>query len=387
MSIEKLKKLMPSTYKGFNYETESDVDGDFVVKNELYNTNSAFNEETRPSLVFNIHYNFKTKEVKFSSMSEDVEYEGFTKIVPKKNNNGTHKYHAWRWSKDKISRETDDLKFVKTDEGAKIYTKIREYSNTSLKDLITDITTSNGSSDLKQLFDGSKYFDYPKPLELVKVFLRQGTEDSIVLDFFGGSGTTAQAVLELNEEDKGNRKFIVVQLPETIDPTDPAYKAGFATIADIAKERIRRAAKKVGAGFKVFKLGQSNYPENTFEFDPDKSESENKIAFDNYLKKAKQYSLFEDDENQIDVVFENIIKEGFSLNSKISEVKIGNNNVFVVEDGGRKLLICLDRKVDNSTIKILTGSEYKNQVFICIDQALDDTDKANLGLSLELKTI
>lgn len=387
MSIEKLKSLMPSTYKGFNYETESDGDGDYVVKNELYNTNSAFNEETRPSLVFNIHYNFETKDVKFSSTGEDVNYEGYTKIVPKKNNNGTHKYHAWRWSKDKIKNETDDLKFVKTDDGAKIYTKIREYSNTSLKDLITDITTSNGASDLKELFDGSKYFDYPKPVELLKVFLRQGSKDSIIMDFFGGSGTTAQAVVELNEEDQGTRKFIVVQLPETIDPSDPAYKAGFATIADIAKERIRRAVKKLNSGFKVFRLGASNYPENNFEFDPEKSESENKIAFQNYLIKAKQTSLFEDDKNQIDIVFENIIKEGFSLNSKITETKLAENNLYIVEDSGRKLLLCLDKKVENSTIKILTGTEYKNQVFICIDQALDDTDKANLGLSLELKTI
>jgi len=387
MSIEKLKALMPSTYKGFNYETESDGDGDYVVKNELYNTNSAFNEETRPSLVFNIYYNFETNDVKFSSTNEDVDYEGYTKIVPKKNNNGTHKYHAWRWSKDKIKNETDDLKFVKTDDGAKIYTKIREYLNTSLKDLITDITTSNGASDLKELFDGSKYFDYPKPVALLKVFLRQGSEDSIIMDFFGGSGTTAQAVMELNEEDQGTRKFILVQLPEIIDPSDPAYKAGFVTIADIAKERIRRAVKKLNSGFKVFKLGLSNYPENNFEFDPEKSESENKIAFQNYLVKAKQTSLFEDDENQIDIVFENIIKEGFSLNSKITETKLAENNLYIVEDNSRKLLICLDKKVENSTIKILTGAEYKNQVFICIDQALDDTDKANLGLSLELKTI
>lgn len=387
MSIEKLKSLMPSTYKGFNYETESDSDGDFVVKNELYNTNSAFNEETRPSLVFNIHYNFETKEVKFSSPNENVDFKGFTKISPKKNNNGIHKYHAWRWSKDKIQRETDDLKFVKTDDGARIYTKIREYSNTALKDLITDITTSNGSSDLKELFDGSKYFDYPKPVELIKVFLRQGSNDSLVLDFFGGSGTTAQAVAELNAEDNGTRKFIVVQLPEKIDVGDQAYKAGFSTIAEIAKERIRRVVKKNKIGFKVFKLGASNYPENNFDFDPEKSEAENQHAFRNYLAKAKQYKLFADDNNQIDIVYENIIKEGLSLNSKVDETKIGKNSFFIAQDFDRKLYVCLDQKIESETVKALTGTDYKDRVFICLDQALDDTAKANLGLNLELKTI
>lgn len=386
MSVEKLKALMPSSYKGFNYETENDEGGDFVVKNELYNTNSAFNEETRPTLVFNIHYNFDTKEVKFSDVKENVDFKGFTKISPKKNNNGNHKYHAWRWGKDKIVRETDDLKFVKTEDGAKIYTKIREYSNTSLKDIITDITTSAGASDIKDLFDGAKHFDYPKPVDLVRVFISQAQNDSIILDFFGGSGTTAHAVMALNAEDGGNRKFIVVQLPEVIDHNEPAYKAGYKTIADIAKERISRAAKKLSAGFKVFTLGESNYPENNFDFDPEKTEKENQEAFELYLAKAKQTSLF-DDEDGLDVVYENIIKEGFSLNAKIEERKLGKNKVYVVTDGERVLHVCLDKRVEVESIKELSGTNFKGRLFICLDKALDDTGKANLGLNLELKTI
>jgi len=167
MSVEKLKALMPSSYKGFNYETENDDGGDFVVKNELYNTNSAFNERTRPNLVFNIHYNFKTKEVKFSDTNQNTNFDGFVKISPKKNNDGTHSFHAWRWSRDKITNELSDLKFVKTDDGAKIFTKIRAYDTTSLKDIITDISTTSGSSEIKNLFDDKKYFDYPKPVELI----------------------------------------------------------------------------------------------------------------------------------------------------------------------------------------------------------------------------
>ncbi len=388
MSVEKLKALMPSSYKGFNYETENDEGGDFVVKNELYNTNSAFNEETRPSLVYNIHYNFKTKEVKFSSIKEDVDFAGFTKITPKKNNNGRHKYHAWRWSKDKVANELADLKFVETKEGAKIYTKIREYTSTALKDIITDITTSNGASDIKELFNGAKYFDYPKPVDLLKVFISQMGTEGIVLDFFAGSGTTAHAVMSLNAEDGGSRKFVLVQLPESTNKESEAYKDGYKTIADIAIERIRRAAKKLSdkTGFKVFRLGASNYPENNFEFDPDKSEDENKKAFTSYLVKAKQSSLF-DDENGLDVVYENIVKEGFSLNSVIEERKLGKNNLYIVKDGERKIHICLDKTVDKDTIKELSDRNYKDSVFICIDNALDDTGKANLGLNLELKTI
>lgn len=387
MAVEKLKALMPSSYKGFNYEAESDEGGDFVVKNELYNTNSAFNEETRPNLVFNIHYNFKTKEVKFSDINESTNFPGFVKIPPKQNNDGRHKFHAWRWSKDKIANELSDLKFVENGEGAKIYTKIRAYLSTSLKDIITDITTSNGASDLKELYDGAKYFDYPKPVDLIKVFISQMEDDGIALDFFAGSGTTAHAVMALNAEDKGTRKFVLVQLPEALDKDSEAFKAGFKTIADLAIDRIRRANKKLsGNGFKVFKLGESNYPENNFDFDPDKSDEENKKAFDVYLAKAKQASLF-DAENGLDVVYENIIKEGFSLNARVTEQKVAKNKMYVVTDGERSLLVCLDKKVEPETIKELTGREYKDRMFICIDRALDDTGKANLGLNLELKTI
>jgi adenine-specific DNA-methyltransferase len=388
MSVEKLKALMPSSYKGFNYETENDDGGDFVVKNELYNTNSAFNERTRPNLVFNIHYNFKTKEVKFSDTNQNTNFDGFVKISPKKNNDGTHSFHAWRWSRDKITNELSDLKFVKTDDGAKIFTKIRAYDTTSLKDIITDISTTSGSSEIKNLFDDKKYFDYPKPVELIKIFINQAGDQDVILDFFAGSGTTAQAVLELNQEDGGKRKFILVQLPETIDVHSEAYKAGFHTIADIAVDRIGRVIKKknIKDGFKVFKLGESNYPENNFEFDPDKSPEENKKAFQQYLDKAKQGSLFEDI-NVIDVVYENIVKEGFSLNSKVDSKKLGKNTIFTVADGERSLLVCLDKKVESETVKEFAGRDYKGRVFICIDNALDDSGKANLSLNLELKTI
>jgi adenine-specific DNA-methyltransferase len=257
--IEKAKSLMPSSYKGFNYETESDNGGEFVVKNELYNTNSAFNEETRPNLVFNIHYNFKTNEVKFSGIDEKIEFSDFAKISPKKNNDGKHKYHAWRWGKDKIIREVSDLKFVKAENGnVRIFTKIRGYDTTSLKDIITDITTSNGANDIKELFN-AKIFDYPKPVDLIKIILSQTGDEDIILDSFAGSGTTAQAVLELNKEDGQNRKFILVQLPEKIEKGTVAYEAGYRHVAEITRDRAKKVIErdKTKTGFTYYTLGPS----------------------------------------------------------------------------------------------------------------------------------
>lgn len=250
-------------------------------------------------------------------------------------------------------------------------------------------TAKSAGFSLADLFDEKRMFDYPKPVELIKRLMQISTgKDDLICDFFAGSGTTAQAMLELNKDEDCNRKFILVQLPELIDSDTEAYKSGLQTIAQVAEERIRRVIKKekISDGFKLFKLGESNYPENNFDFDPLKSEEENKKAFEVYLAKAKQSSLF-DDENGLDVVYENIVKEGFSLNAKIEEQKLGKNNVYVVTDGERVLHICLDKKVEAETIKELAGREYKDRVFICLDKALDDTGKANLGLNLELKTI
>lgn len=255
--------------------------------------------------------------------------------------------------------------------------------------------TQDGTKDIAKLFN-DKVFAFPKPVGLMQYLVKMSTsfdKSALILDFFAGSGTLAQAVLEQNKEDGGDRKFILVQFPEVTESESDAYQSGFKTIADIAKERIRRVIRGYGdnpqpidGGFKVFKLSESNYPENAFEFDPAKSEEENRKEFESYLAKTKQAKLF-DDTKALDVVYENIVKEGLSLNSKITQTKLGKNEVYEVSDGERRLLVCLDKRIADETVSELTGKGYKGTVFICLDNALDDTAKANLGLNVELKTI
>ncbi len=258
-------------------------------------------------------------------------------------------------------------------------------------------TNDSAKREMKALFGESIPFEFPKPTTLIRRMLALANDDkAIVLDFFAGSGTTAHAVMAQNVEDGGNRKWINVQLPEPTPEDSAARKAGYTTIADIAKERIRRAAKKVAAedekkqsldyGFKVFKLDRSNYVENNFEYDPAKSEAENAQAFTEYLARADQQGLFPK-VRDLDVVYENIVKEGLSLNAKVSEEHIGSCKAYRVEDGDRELLVCLEREISPDTVKTLTTPAYKGKTFICLDTALDDTAKANLGLALELKTI
>lgn len=247
---------------------------------------------------------------------------------------------------------------------------------------------------LKQMFGSSEIFDFPKPPELIQKLLASLDEkDGIIMDFFGGSGTTAHAVLNQNKEDGGDRKFVLVQLPEKFNQKSEGFKSEFKNISDLAKERIRRVIKGYGenpqpidTGFKVFTLCESNYPENTFVFNPEKSSDENQQAFIAYLNKAKQSQLF-DKEDDVNIVYENIVKEGLSLNSKVETITIGKNKVYKVSDGEQQLLICLENKLASETVKELTDKTHKGKLFICLESALDDTTAANLSLNLDLKTI
>lgn len=261
IDVDFAKKKMPDVYKGFRKDIRTDAYGNFAVGDTLYNHNRRFNEETRPTLVFSIFYNPQTGEIATGNIGDTM--DGFVELPPHANGDGTHKYHAWRWSRQKIERESRDLIVLPTSNGGyEIYTKIRNYTTTLLKDVITNIP--NGDSELRKLFDGKKYFDYPKPTDLIRTLIgAAAAKEAVVLDFFSGSSTTAHAVMQLNAEDGGCRRFIMVQLPEDCDAKSEAYRAGYKNICEIGKERIRRAGDRIkkehpdtdlDIGFQVFKL-------------------------------------------------------------------------------------------------------------------------------------
>ena len=239
--------------------------------------------------------------------------------------------------------------------------------------------TSDGRRDLEKL--GISVFDYPKPVKLIKLFLQIATSsDELVLDFFAGSGTTAQAVLELNQEDGGNRQFIVVQLPEPTPEKSDARKAGFETIAEIGKERIRRVCLQENAGFRVFKLAESNY---RTEEDVRAEDVQTYIAHLESTIDALREGWREED-----VLYEVALKEGYPLDSTIARVAgLATNTVFQIStpDGSQRFYVCLDAALVPEDIEYLRLS--KDSVFICRDVALTDTLAANLALQCRLKTI
>ena len=395
-SGSRMKSLMPSVYRGFDYSAQEDERGPFVLKNELYNTNSAFNEVTRPNLVFDIYFNPKTKEVKTAPVSEKHIHADFVKIEPHKNNNGVNKYHAFRWSTRKIEAESYDLEFVESPSGWKVYTKVRDIDSTALKDLIMDLGTSEGSSDIKKIGLDPKWFDYPKPVNLIKILIEASTDsDSIVLDFFAGSGTTGQAVLEINQEKGSERKFVLVQLPEKIDETSDASKAGFRTISSVTRERVRKfslnseASKpeifgnSVGLGFRAFELATSNFEvwdANAIEGDESKLEQQ----------------LFEQVEHVLpgrtnkDILFELMLKSRYELTAPVEQVKVGKCEVWKVAGG--ELVAIIDSGLTIEVIREVAN--WKPVSVVILDRCFgaDDSLKANArkifeDSKVDLKTV
>ena len=240
--------------------------------------------------------------------------------------------------------------------------------------------THEANEELSELIDKG-IFDNPKPVKLIKRTLQLSTnmkDNDIILDFFAGSGTTAHAVLELNKEDGGNRKFIVVQIPEA--KTQENIKK-YATIADICKERIRCVIKKLNKernlGFKVFKLAKSNYKiwNDYNELDKKKFKEQLKLFEQPLIARYKD----------IDVIYECIIKDGLDLNSNIDKINTKPNTVYKVTDSDRSFYICLDKTIHSTAIKL--AKITKDDTFICIDAALNDSQKTNMTRQCRLKTL
>lgn len=233
--------------------------------------------------------------------------------------------------------------------------------------------SQEATQEVKNLFDGHAYFDYPKPVRLLKKIIQIGThEDSLVLDFFSGSATTAHAVMQLNAEDSGHRKFIMVQLPEKTDEKSEAYKAGYKTICEIGKERIRRAAKKIredtglalskdfDGGFRCLRLDSSNMQD--VYYTPDATRQDLLSFTTDNIKP---------DRTPEDLLFQVMLDLGVLPSSTIAETEIGGKKVFDVADGF--LLACFDKGVTTETVTAIAKKQPYYAVFRDASMADDST--------------
>ena len=255
---------------------------------------------------------------------------------------------SWRVSQTKLQEMIRDNRIWFGEDGGNV-PRIKRFLS-DVQDGIKSQTIWNhsevghnqeASQELRKLFEGGAFFDTPKPVRLLKrILYLVSTGNDLILDFFSGSATTAHAVMQLNAEDGGSRKFVMVQLPEVCAEETEAAKAGYKNICEIGKERIRRAAKKIkeenplfagDMGFKVFKLDTSNIiPWNP---DPDNIELTMRNAVENMLVGRTRQ----------DLLYEVLLKCNLPLTLPIEENKFGQNTVYIV--GAGALAICLDQSI------------------------------------------
>ena len=221
-------------------------------------------------------------------------------------------------------------------------------------------TNQRASLEVEKLF-GKRYFDFPKAVSLISTIVKLGApdKDDIILDFFSGSSTTAQAIMQINQDNCENRKYIMIQIPEKIDQSTQAYRDGYKTICGIGKERIRRAAQKISeenpeakfdGGFRVLKCDSSNMKD--VYYNP--SETQQSL-FDTYADNIKE------DRTPEDLLFQVMLDLGVLLSSKIEETTIAGKQVFNVADGF--LIACFDKDVTEETVKAVAEKKPYYAVF------------------------
>ena len=237
------------------------------------------------------------------------------------------------------------------------------------------IYTNTATKELFSIFQ-AHYFDFPKPVEVIKQLIEQVTEpNDIVFDFFSGSATTAHAVMQLNAEDGGNRRFILVQLPEVCDEKSEAAKAGYANICEIGKERIRRAGANIGAGdtgFRVFKLDSSNL--KTWDAAPIAPQAEDVIGELANRMNAMIHRV-KPDRSDLDMVFEVMLKLGVPLDFPVTEVSVNGKTAYSVGEDCL-LLVCLTPDIQPEDVEQM--AEYAPaKAVISRDSFADDTAMAN----------
>ena len=326
----------------------------YKLKDENYEIRGGYitqplatnSKDDRPNLQYTIHHNGK-------------------QIRPEK---------QWIWSEERFLSAYRKGEIVINESNGKFSVRSKQYlrDESGVERLGKPISLLNGpfnqdgTKEIKELFDGTAIFGFPKPTKLIQYFASFVVNDSldkdfIVLDFFSGSGSTADAVIRLNAMDGGNRRFIVVQLPEECPKESDAFKAGYKTIAEVSKERIRRAGKKVAesnpekdvdTGFRALKVESSNMAE--IFYSPDSLEKPNLDMFVDNIKP---------DRTPEDLLFQVMLDWGVDLSLPISKQTIQGKDVFLVD--GNALATCFDGHggVDENLVKELAKEQPLRVVF------------------------
>lgn len=292
--------------------------------------------------------------------------------------------YCWRLTKEKFKEYIEDNRIWFGKDGNNV-PRIKRFLS-EVKQSVTPMTiwkysevghSQDAKQNLKKLFDGKSFFDYPKSVELIKRCIQlYSNESSIILDFFSGSATTAHAVMQLNAEDGGKRKFIMVQLPEKTDEKSEAFKAGYKNICEIGKERIRRAGEKIkeeaglngqdlDIGFRVLKLDSSNMKDIYYSAD----------EYDQGMLENMQLNTKED-RTDLDLLFGCLVDWGLELDKPYTTKVINGYKVHIYNDGD--LVACFEKDLDMKTIDEIAKLQALRVVF-SDNSFVDSATKINVA--------
>ena len=312
-----------------------------------------------------------------------TEQSGWEKVTPKKSDGRDGR---WMWGKQKCINEINRLvpRLISRRNEYDIF--VKDYLNKTDSEPRTrkyqsiwdskDINNQVGTQEVKKIFDNKEVMSFPKSCSYIQSICNMGTDgESIILDFFSGSATTAHAVMKLNAEDGGHRKFIMVQIPEFCDDKSEAYKAGYKNICEIGKERIRRAGKqildelkaknegslfedkaKLDVGFRVFKQSDSMLADLSV-----KPEDADQLTFKQMSSKIKT------DRTPEDLLFYSMLELGVPLSEKIELISIGKHTLFKVAN----LIACFDQEIDEEIVTEV--AKMNSDYFILREDAIDDS--------------
>jgi adenine-specific DNA-methyltransferase len=359
---------------------KTDNTGRAFRETDLRKTGNADRKEDRPQMWYPFYYNPSTFELCVRQEPDnDLISKGFVEIYPIKPDESEGR---WRWGYNTACENIENLvaRIMPKYKASEKYTvyeidyidkngdirTVKEHTSWDRKEFNSD----NAILEFKKLGFSNQLFPFPKSSALIKhMTYLANCENSIVLDFFSGSATTAHAVMQLNAEDGGHRKFIMVQLPEKTDEKSEAYKAGYQNICEIGKERIRRAGAKIkeengltaqglDVGFRVLKLDSSNMKDvyyNPADFEPS--------LFDSVADNIKE------DRTPEDLLFQVMLDLGVLLSSKIEETTIAGKRVFNVADGF--LIACFDNNVTDDAVKAIAQKKPHYAIFRDSSMATD----------------
>ena len=336
---------------------------------DLRNRNPKFHSGNRPNLFYAFYINPDVKD-EYGCCSVSLD-KGNGYSIEIKPYNSTGQESVWRWGKVKAS-ENINLENIKDSQivakpkkdGGYIISEKNRRCTSKVKSVWDEssMRTEEGTRMIRKIF-GFTPFDHPKPIELLNRAIEMSGDADIILDFFSGSASLAQAVMDMNSKDDKNRKYIMVQFPEVLNEKTEAYKKNYRNVCDIAKERIKKAGELImekknrfsnenlDTGFKVFKLDSSNIK----KWNPDYDELEQ--SFDDILEN------FVPNRTEEDVVYEIMLKYGIDLTYPVEERVINDKKVFSIGFGA--LIICLDNNISLDVVNGIIELKQELEPEIC----------------------